>query len=880
MRIKTVSIDAADLFKAVVKLDAEKSEVKGEDVFYLGIEPSGLSLKKTVDDKEVWDKYLFKNTLDDSMLVRHFEKILGDKKMKTDSLFKVSGLDATNQIIHMTFKYTVKGQWKKRTFDTDENGKRIKGTSHEVEAVVTAKGGKSKELRQNLYDNGFTIDGIHYVRWTRPGSSARTGKCLFINEELLNSMRKYSDCGVKLSGFGKNHNKPAEIDLASFEAYSSLLLSSIVGTIEIKPENILVIDDYESEFTDTVFITSKNKDNKLVTEKKKTKIKNSIWDGQSLIDKSLMGDYAEHGMVLLRNKMFKSCCFNANIQKWFEDNGIKDIKTLKKKSKGQTTAKRIEDIKLITTPSSIKYKKFGSKAEWYKEWLKQIDTTFGVVKYEKPTKHDGGESVLTHYQLINTLQLTDKDIEVLIEESKKYITTLCTDPKAMKKFCQYYCKDTKDNFKMATKMSILTALLDMNSEFHKTAYYAKLAKVVVENVRDGIKKGKLFVNGNYSTLCGNPIEMLQYTIGQFKGKSQIGKGKIYSTRFDAGKTILACRSPHICMGNIYLPENTVNKDIKKYLNLTKEIVCINSIEENTLQKLSGCDFDSDTALLTDNEVLIKAASKNYDKFLVPTSDVEAKKLNEAYTTENLANLDYRTSINLIGEIVNYSQILNSLYWDLLSKEEKPSDEELESIYKDICTLSVMSGIEIDKAKKDFGDLNQRTELDTIKNKYDLDAKPDFFDYLTKKNKHRKEDQAYRTYNTSMDKLYNAIKNVKFPKIVTKGLPLKSIINKVNYQSSHVNEEMVEELFSACERRMKANYEMKNMTAEEKVDANIHAYDILFEEVRNIKGIKGIGKSTIRAVFDRLEKGNSAIGDYMFAALLNCNCKKVIEILAK
>lgn len=928
MRIKTPSIDAADLFVAGKCMDGDKE--------YTGLVPSGLSLKKEIKGKEVWNKYLFKNPLDDSMMVRHFEKILGDRNMKKSSLFKVNGLDSTNQIIHLTFKYTVKGEYEteyyvmedveeehgvmvkgedgKRHYLKDENGNRVKVTKtvrHRAKdendnyitekkisnGVIYGKGirtgrydkngkeiivedGSRFGLRHKLYKEGFDIDGIHYVRWTRGGSSARVGKCLFINEELLKSMSKYSDCGIKLSGYGKNHDKPAEIDLASFEAYRSLLLSSIIGEIEIKPENILVIDDYESVFTDKVYITTKNEKDKLVTEKKETKIKNSIWDGQSLIDPSLMGEYAEHGMILLRNKMFKSCCFNCNIQQWFADNGMTDIKKLKRY--GKTTAKKISDIKLITTPSSIKYMKFGDKKDWYKEWISEIENIFGVVKYDKPTKHDGGLSVLTHYQLINTLQLSDKDIDTLIKQSIKYIENLCGDYKAMQQYCHYYCKETEEeNYKIATKMNILTTLLDLNPDFHNTAYYGRLAKSVREDLRNGIKKGKIFVNGNYSTLCGNPIEMLQATIGKFKGESQIGKGKIFTTRFDAGKTILACRSPHICMGNIYLPQNTVNEMITKYFNFSNEIVCINSIKENTLQKLSGCDFDSDTALLTDNEVLIKSAQKNSDKFLVPTSDVEAKKLNEAYTPENLANLDYRTSINLIGEIVNYSQILNSLYWNKLA-EDNPDKDELEEIYKDICTLSVMSGVEIDKAKKDFGNLNQRVELKSIKDKYGITAKPDFFDYLSKKQKHRKENQEYMKYNTSMDKLYNAIKDIKLANVKTKDLPLKSIIKKVNYRTTDVNTDIADALFKACDERMKANYRMQNMTPEERLTANVHAYDILFEEVAKIlkSTKKGLNKSTIRSIFDRLDKENSAIGDYMFSALLNCNCKKAIEILDK
>ena len=252
MSLRIASIDAADLFKAV--------RVKNEDKDELVLVVSGISLKTIKDNKEIWDKHRFKNTLDESRMTNHFVKVLGDKKMKTDALFKVCGSVATDQIINVTFKYTVKGLGIKKKF-LMKDGKRVPGSQYEVEAMITAKGGKTEELREKLYKEGFWVDGIHYVRWMRSGGSARTGKVLFINEKLLTSMNNYSDCNIKLDGFGKNHDKPAEIDLASFEAYRSLLLSSNIGSINIKPENILLIDDYESEFIDIVFITSKNKDN-------------------------------------------------------------------------------------------------------------------------------------------------------------------------------------------------------------------------------------------------------------------------------------------------------------------------------------------------------------------------------------------------------------------------------------------------------------------------------------------------------------------------------------------------------------------------------------------------------------------------------------------
>lgn len=104
-----------------------------------------------------------------------------------------------------------------------------------------------------------------------------------------------------------------------------------------------------------------------------------------------------------------------------------------------------------------------------------------------------------------------------------------------------------------------------------------------------LRKGKVLVEGNYSTLCGNPVEMLYASIGEFDGKSRIGVGCVVSKRFAPGITLLGSRSPHITIANVWLSQNTANEEIERYFVMTDEILYINSIGENILQRLSGCD---------------------------------------------------------------------------------------------------------------------------------------------------------------------------------------------------------------------------------------------------------------------------------------------------
>lgn len=429
------------------------------------------------------------------------------------------------------------------------------------------------DIRKDLYENGFDCDGVHYVRYKRSSGSSRVGKCLFIDEALYARMHKWEMTGIKLK-------EGDPVDLAALEAYIALTLSSIIDIITIDPKSILVVDDYESVFNDTV-VATREKNGWLHTEEENVQIKNSIWDGQSLIDPSVMGIYSQYGMVLLRTNFFKSCCFNTNIQEFFKDNDITSIDQLN----GFTLAENIEDIKLITTPSSIKYVKFGT----LKQWLTHIDGRFGVVKHEKKTHFFSGRKVQTHYQLLNTLQMTQEEIDTFLKPSLNYMDALKTDPAAVRYHLHYPENHEYSDRNIQSKNDIVFQLLGLNEKFSHTKWYRDFVTDMIKAYKNNIRKGHVLVNGNYSTLLGNPYEMLLHSIGKFNGESFLGVGNIHSTRFAYGKKLLGSRSPHVAVGNILLTNNVDSPILDRYFNLTPEIVCINSIGENILQRLSGAD---------------------------------------------------------------------------------------------------------------------------------------------------------------------------------------------------------------------------------------------------------------------------------------------------
>lgn len=68
------------------------------------------------------------------------------------------------------------------------------------------------------------------------------------------------------------------------------------------------------------------------------------------------------------------------------------------------------------------------------------------------------------------------------------------------------------------------------------------------------------------------------------------------------------------------------------------------------------------------------------------------KVKRTYTAEQQADLDVKTSENLIGDIINLGQCLNSMIWDGLNSGV--TLDEVMPVYLDAAQLDVMSGVEI------------------------------------------------------------------------------------------------------------------------------------------------------------------------------------------
>lgn len=599
-----------------------------------------------------------------------------------------------------------------------------------IKIEVNVRERSAKQLRKYLYKNGFKFNNKKFTNWKRSSGKARVGNNIFIINNIRDEVLKWSRMGLEFKG---------KQDIASIRAYESLSLSSIIGTINLDPGRILVVDDFESKFKVKMSRTYLE-EKYCITKDAEVEESNSIWDGEGLLNERIFNEneiIKDKGFALLRNRFMKCAGFSCKIQDWYKDNyegtKVKDM---------YGNEINIENIDLITTPSSIKLIKFNDEVlkldkykdlgegAWLQYWKDNAGNEFGVCKTEKPSHFEEGMKNRLSYQMINSMPLSREDIKELLKDEIKHIDKLKND-------LDYYLNTTKLNFEFKEDLEFTTdeetQQLELGSNIDISMAFNKLVcknrefantKVFKDNRRNYIaayirelRKGKIKIESDYCVACGNPLELLYSTIDKFNGKPiDLKEWQIYSSRFKDKEKVIGFRNPHISVSNIGQHINRKINDFEKYFNCTPNIVFFNAIEVPILSMYNGEDYDSDSNLLTNNSIIVKACKRINKDFKIPKNDIAAIKVKRDFTEENMAEVDHIISQNLIGQVVNTSQEINSLLNNILNNGNAKLNgkHNIKDLYNRASKLSSISNCEIDKAKKNFEDLRVTRELDNIK----------------------------------------------------------------------------------------------------------------------------------------------------------------------
>lgn len=446
---------------------------------------------------------------------------------------------------------------------------------------------KTKEdIRIEYYENGIDIEyivkdkkgnlknkeTIHYKMLYRSAGKAKQGSVMFICDRLYKVAHDFIYMGIKLPLV----NSP----IVEASAYVSLIASSIVERVRIEPENILVLKDVDSFFRrEVTSIDIDENKHCYATRLQNYELKNTMFDGQALIDDSIFPSWGE-GYILLRHHMTKCAAFHTNIQQFFKDwyGNEYDSAKIVDMWGNEHYAK---DIKMITTDNACKFLKFGVSYEYWCKKVHENGCQFGIVKTAHKSKY--GDVQRMSYQMINTL---DVDImDSVLAKSKDCVIQLKSDNEV---FLQYL----RDNKNFSNDYEVLVALCEQNSEFTRSDYFRSRKKKIIDGYVKNLKFGKVLQEGDNLVLVGSPYAMLLHSVGEDTEKDTTFSQEsdciqCYTKRFDADEYLAGFRSPHNSKSNILALHNVGSEVLDRYFHIGEQCIAVNCNHTDLQDRANG-----------------------------------------------------------------------------------------------------------------------------------------------------------------------------------------------------------------------------------------------------------------------------------------------------
>lgn len=589
---------------------------------------------------------------------------------------------------------------------------------------------KLNDLRTKLYTEGFHLDvydrkkkkyvNTKFVLYKRTTAKSRNGNVWFIRKSLHDEMSSWSNLRLD---FSKD-----KADLTGIMAYESLVASTIVDTLKIDPESILMVDKVVSRFNDKKVNVIGLKDDKLDCEPKYHHIENELFDGSAMLDASMFkGAYEAKGYLQLRGAYFKCAAFNVDLQQMFKDEFGEDYNTATVKDMWGREV-NVSSIRLIVNPSCLKALKYAyatndSKLDMWEHWKSftkdEMDSQFGICRWEKHTKRtdkdlleEGHRYQKMSYQMINSLPSNPSDIGKLADFEVEYIEQLKNNPERLMK----YLERTKNKMN-ANQMFI--DIYNVNPGIVESKIFRNFKKNAIRKYRESVQSGEVRVRGDYCIMAANLPEYMLAALGKIKGEitdSVVFKeNEIFTPLFPAGE-VVGFRNPHVAPGNIIRLHN-IRPDLEddhdnpyhryfKYINATSNIAIVSACHNLLLDILNGCDFDGDSLLLTDSKEILSMLDKVKVDYLVPVNAIPLKSNSKdvEYTLDNesKARVDIKGSRSQarIGSITNLAQLSLSIMWNEINSSQ-PDDNKVKELLDMVNALAVCSGLAIDGAKREY-----------------------------------------------------------------------------------------------------------------------------------------------------------------------------------
>lgn len=428
-------------------------------------------------------------------------------------------------------------------------------------------------------EKGFKINGKKYVRLVATNGQVKVGAVTYISEDLSEEIRRRINNGRDMT---------VPLVPAKLEAYRALTCSS---STPVTMPRIAVVSDCVTHFReDTVFLDDPRDGavEPFMEFREDAELELTESDGYGLITPSMAAKWSEElgltycpGGFNTRCSWTKGMVFVFDILRFADDVAhtriIKDVW-------GDDVD--LSEVDVLLTESQLKlWSSYSSCAEYVKN-CKENHYDFAVTKYS-PSPEEIDESRSTNYQFLAPFELSDEDIDELIQPSIDSIKNIISQNALSatlflqgRNICGVEPERLSDDFAKG---------LMIDSRLQRDPYVMKrIHRLIKKRIKD-LSIGVVEVHGNFTIIGGDPYSLMQHTFG-LEVTGLLGPHEIYSSfwRERNVSDVICARAPMSTAENLVKMHVSDSAEAADWFSYIKCVTLMSS-KSGECHSLNGAD---------------------------------------------------------------------------------------------------------------------------------------------------------------------------------------------------------------------------------------------------------------------------------------------------
>lgn len=423
---------------------------------------------------------------------------------------------------------------------------------------------------------GFKINGITYRRLLGTNGGIKNSTIVFVSDTV------YDTLNTRINN-GRDPNK--ELVAAKLEAYKALTCSASIPVRD--PDGVIVVNDCETSFLSDIIQIDDEQDGEPIMELiRNAEVDLNESDGYGIMLPSLADKWAEDIGVDYRPSGFntrysweKGMVFCFDYLEFAENVAKKYTVT-----DAWGVERDVRDAELILTTSMLKLWDSYDSWEAYSRSCHENGYQFGIAKV-CPKNLEDKRSL--NYQFIQSYQLDDSDIDLLIEHTVNDIRdVLGADYRKTALFLKGVGLGDRDP---ATIEDDFVKAFLIEPDMINDPYVQSKVYQLIKNRINEAKVGVIDVHGNYSIVSGDPYSLCQSMFG-LEVTGILKASEVYNGYWDkSGSDRLACyRAPMSTHENIRLVHVNRSDESRHWYQYMQTCTVFNSWD-TAAHALNGCD---------------------------------------------------------------------------------------------------------------------------------------------------------------------------------------------------------------------------------------------------------------------------------------------------